>query len=159
MINPTSTSPLAPGLTIPGLSVEQRLSAIENQLAALQKLITINTDGSAVLKTTKLTLDVLSFEVKAMQSAMIRSAGSADFQASSDLSIKAGVTASLIAGGQLDLRASGMASVQGAVLKLNGGTKPLARVGDQVQIAGVVGAPGSPIPAGQVTAGSTTILA
>jgi hypothetical protein len=72
----------------------------------------------------------------------IEAGTSMDMKSSVNTSIKAGATAVIETSGTLDLK--------GAAIKHNGGAKPLATVGSQVQI------PGQPI--GQITTGSLTVL-
>jgi hypothetical protein len=72
----------------------------------------------------------------------IRSSKAVAIEAGTSMAIK-GASTTLIEGmGSLDLK--------GGVIKHNGGGKPLATVGSQVQV------PGQPI--GQVTTGSPTLL-
>lgn len=67
---------------------------------------------------------------------------SLDIRSSSSAALRAGSIAVIEGVGTLDLK--------GGVIKHNGGGKPLATVGSQVQI------PGQPI--GQITTGSQTVL-
>jgi hypothetical protein len=124
-------------------SLEMRLAALESQMAALVRLIAVAPDGSVTIKTqSQLNIEANIISMKAQQS----------------LSLRSGANAELKAGGQLAMEGSATTSVKGALLTLNGGTKPLARVADMVQIPGVASA-GVPIPPGQIVAGNPTILA
>lgn len=120
-------APPVPGSSLTGQTVEQRMSAVEARLAALEKLLVISTDGALTVKATKVSLQAPNVEVKAANSIQLYSGLTIDFKAGSDLTLGAG----------------GFASVKGQVLKLNGSVKPLARAGDTVNgvgaQAGVVG--------------------
>lgn len=131
------------GTTIPTLTVDQRLAAmqqqmqaLQTQMAILQSVLKIATDGAVTIQSQK----------------------SVSVQAGTDLSIGAGKYLSIGAGQNVTVQGNGTALVEGkggldlkgTLIKLNGGSKPVAIVGSQVQV------PGQPI--GQITTGSGTIL-
>ena len=134
------STPLA-GRTDPK-SLETRLATLESQMAALVRLITVAPDGSATIKSSQFTIDANNISLRAAQT----------------LSLRSGVNTELRASAQLTLEGSGTTSVKGSVLTLNGGTKPLARMTDMVQIPGVA-TPGAPIPPGHIIAGNPSVLA
>jgi hypothetical protein len=124
-------------------SLEMRLAALESQMAALVRFIAVAPDGSATVKaSSQLNIEANSISLKAGTS----------------LSLRSGANAELKASGQLTVEGAATTSVKGSVLTLNGGTKPLARVADMVQIPGVA-IVGAPIPPGQIVNGNPTILA
>jgi hypothetical protein len=134
------STPLA-GRTDPK-SLETRLAALESQMAALVRLIAVAPDGSATIKSPQLNIDANNISLRAQQS----------------LSLRSGANAELKAGTLLAMEGAASTSLKGAMLTLNGGTKPLARMADMVQIAGVA-IPGAPIPPGHIIAGNPTVLA
>lgn len=71
-------------------------------------------------------------------------------QAGTNISIRASQNVSVHSSGTAIVESQGMLDLKGTAIRLNGGTKPLATVGSQVQV------PGQPI--GQVMTGSGTIL-
>lgn len=116
--------------------LQQHVQALQAQMAALQSVLKIATDGSVTI------LSPMSISV----------------QAGRDVSVGAGRNVSIGAGQNSSIHSAGTALVEGKsgldlkgqVVKLNGGTKPIATVGSQVQV------PGQPI--GQISTGSGTIL-
>jgi len=133
-----------PGTPIQPPTVEQQLAALQQQvqalhgqMAALQSVLKIASNGAVT----------------------IQSPTSVSVQAGTDLSIGAGKNISIGAGQHVSLQSNGTALVEGkggldlkgTPIKLNGGSKPVATVGSQVQV------PGEPI--GQVITGNPTILA
>jgi hypothetical protein len=91
--------------------------SIESRLAALEKVFQVATDGSVFIKATSIT-------VEAGTAIKIRAGASFDIISSSQVNIKAS--------GQLTIQAAGSTNVKGAILLLNGGGFPVARVGDTV---------------------------
>lgn len=131
------------GAPIPPATVEQQLVALQQQvqtlqaqIAALQSVFKIASDGTVT----------------------ILSPTSVSVQAGKDISIGAGKNVSIGAGQHVSVQGNGNALVEGKggldlkgmPVKLNGGTKPIATVGSQVQV------PGQPI--GQIMTGSGTIF-
>jgi hypothetical protein len=105
--------------------------SIESRLAALEKVFQVATDGSVFIKATSIT-------VEAGTTIKVRAGASFDISASSQVNIKAS--------GQLTIQAAGSASVKGAILLLNGGGFPVARVGD-------------PVLNGKIVSGDPTVMA
>lgn len=117
-------------------ALQQHVQALQSQMAALQSVLKIASDGAVT----------------------ILSPASISVQAGKDISIGAGKNVSIGSGQNIFVQGNGTALVEGKgrldlkglPIKLNGGSKPLATVGSQVQV------PGQPI--GQVSTGSGTIL-
>lgn len=107
--------------------VETRLAAMEKKIAELEK-------QNAQLR---------SFITINGNSLTIKSAQAITIQAGADLLLKSSMMATLQAGS--------MAQVKGPTVRLNGGGKPVARVGDAVNVA-------HPSPAGKVIQGSPTVF-
>lgn len=140
---------LPPRATIPALTVEQQLTALQQQVqslqaqvAALQSALKVTPTGVILQAPTVSILSIEGIIVQSNKGIAVTAGTGVAIQSKADTSIRAGTTATIEASGTTDLK--------GAVVKLNGGTKPLATVGSQVQV------PGQPI--GQVTTGSGTIL-
>lgn len=109
-------------------ALQQQVHALQAQIAALQSVFKIAPNGAVTILSP------------------------------TSVSVQAGTTVSIGAGQNISIQSPGTALVEGKsgldlkgpVIKLNGGTKPLATVGSQVQIPGQ--------PTGQVTTGTQTVL-
>jgi hypothetical protein len=118
-------------------ALQQQVQALQVQMAALQSVVKIASNGAVT----------------------IQSPTSVSVQAGTDLLIGAGRNISIGATHNVSVQGNGTTLVEGKSgldlkglpIKLNGGTKPVATVGSQVQV------PGQPI--GQVTTGNQTVLA
>lgn len=110
-------------------TLQQQVHALQTQIAALQSIFKIAPNGAVT----------------------ILSPTSVSVQAGTTISIGAGQNVSIQSSGTALIDGKGGLDLKGAVVKLNGGAKPLATVGSQVQV------PGQPI--GQVTTGNQTVLA
>ena len=121
--------------TVPTLTIEQQVTMLRQQVQALQAQVAAL---QAIVKTTP--------------------TGGITFISNDTISLQAAKNISIGAGAQLTIQSNGTALVEGkgaldlkgVPLKLNGGTKPLATVGSQVQV------PGQPI--GHITTGGATTL-
>jgi hypothetical protein len=111
-------------------------SDIEKRLAKLESVIKVGADGGVT--------------IECQGKVRIKSASSIEIDCAATVVVKGGASVDIQAGAQLNLKSSGMANLQGALLKLNNGSKPLARVGDTVTGSG---GPGT------IVAGATTVLA
>jgi hypothetical protein len=116
------------------------VASVEARLATLEKLLLASTDGSLIIKATKVSLQAPVVEVKAANSILMTSSNSIEFKASAALSIGAG----------------GTANVKAGILILNGGSRPLARSGDAITVTATGN--NSPISIGTLTAGNATVL-
>lgn len=134
---PRTGTPIQPATVEQQLAaLQQQAQALQAQMAALQSVLKIASDGAVT----------------------ILSPTSISVQAGKDISIGAGTNVAIGAGQKVSVQGNGAVFVEGKalldlkgpVIKLNGGTKPVATVGSQVQV------PGQPI--GQVVTGSGTIL-
>ena len=122
---PTIVTPQTMGS--PGASIEQRL-------AKLESVIKVGNDGSVTIE--------CNGKVR------IKAASSVEIEGGTTVVLKGGASVDVNAGGNLTLKAGAQASLQGSILKLNNGFKPLARAGDIV--LNPVGPPGI-IQGGNVT--------
>lgn len=134
----------APGRAIPAMTVEQQLTALQQQvqslqaqLAALQSVLKVTPTGATLQAPTVSILTSGDTMIQSGKGVTVRAATGIAVQSQADTSIKAGSTATL--------ESSGTTQVKGAILKLNGGSKPMATVG-------------SAVGNGQIVSGSTTIL-
>lgn len=122
--------------------LEQQLQALTAQLAALQSVLKVTPTG-AILQAPSLSIFGLeAININSKKLVAIEAGTSMNLKSLANTSIKATSGALIEASATLDLK--------GAVIKHNGGGKPLATVGSHVQV------PGQPI--GQVTTGSQTVL-
>ena len=138
----TGAALTAPSLEQQVVVLQQQVQSLQGQLAAIQSVLKV-TPTSATLQAPA--VSILSLEGTTIQSSKgitVKAATDIAVQSQAGTSIKVGTTATI--------QASGVTELKGAILKLNGGTKPIATVGSQVQV------PGQPI--GQVMTGSGTIL-
>jgi len=106
--------------------LSQKIAALEARLKALEGVVQVS--GYNV-------------KIVSSQSLTIRAGSNIGIQGGTDIAIHGGSTLDMFGGSGVDIR--------GATLTLNGGSRPLARVGDPV----VVGS-----AAGRIAAGSPTIL-
>jgi hypothetical protein len=122
--------------------LEQQVQALTAQVAALQSVLKVTPTG-AVLQAPSLSIFGLeAININSKKLVAIEAGTSMNLKSLANTSIKATSGALIEASATLDLK--------GAVIKHNGGGKPLATVGSHVQV------PGQPI--GQVTTGSQTVL-
>lgn len=131
------------------LSTEQQIAALQQQVEALQAQVAALT---AVLKVsaTGATLQAPSITIAASDGLAIQSAKNLSLAAGKNLNMQASGNTTIKGSGSTAIEGTGLLDLKGAMIKLNGGTKPLATVGSQVQI------PKQAI--GQVTTGSATVL-
>ena len=122
--------------------LQQQVQTLTAQVAALQSVLKVTPTG-ATLQAPTLSLQSLNgTTIQSNKGVAIQAGTSIDMRSSTNTSIRAASTALIEASGTLELK--------GAVTKLNGGSKPLATVGSQVQV------PGQPI--GQIVTGTPTLL-
>jgi uncharacterized protein (DUF2345 family) len=96
-------------------------SNLEQRLAKLENAIKVGNDGSITIESNN--------KIK------IKSASSVEIEGGATLVIKAGANVEIRAGGALTLKGTGQTSLDGGIIRLNGGGMPLARVGDMVTTA------------------------
>ncbi len=113
------------------------LAQLEARLAALESVVKIEPDGSVTIN--------CNGKVR------IKAAMAVEIEAGSTFVAKSAAGAEVNSSGPLTLKSASIANVQGSLIKLNNGTKPLARVGDLVM---------NPMgPPGTIQAGNMTIMA
>lgn len=117
------------GTTIPILTVDQRLAAMQQQMQALQMQV------SALQSIVNITPSAVT----------IHSNGSLVIQAAKGVSIGAGQNVAIQGNGGVLVEGKGPLDLKAPLIKMNGGTKPLATVGSAVGM-------------GKVLTGSGTIL-
>lgn len=110
------------GATIPSLTVDQRLAAMQQQIQALQMQV------SALQAIVNITPSAVT----------IHSNGSLVIQAAKGVSIGAGQTVSIQGTGGVFVEGKGPLELKAPLIKLNGGTKPLATVGSAVSNGTIV---------------------
>ncbi len=111
--------------------------SIEQRLAKLESVVKIGSDGSVTLE--------CNGKIR------IKAAASVEIDAATTVVVKGAAKVEVSAGAALTLKAAGQANLQGSLVKLNGGSKPIARTGDMVALP--VGPPGT------VQGGNATVLA
>lgn len=140
---------LPPRATIPALTVEQQLTALQQQVQSLQAQVAALQSALKVTPTGVIlqapTVSILSAEGTTLQSGK----GIA-LNAGMNIALQAQNSVAIKASGSAHMETSGIMELKGALLKFNGGTKPMATVGSQIQISGQ--------PIGQVISGNPTIL-
>lgn len=131
------------------LSSEQQIAALQQQVQALQAQVAALT---AVLKVTAsgATLQAATVTIIGNDGVAIQTSRSFSLAAGQNLNLQASVNTAIKGGATTAIEGSGLLDLKGGVIKLNGGTKPLATVGSQVQV------PKQAI--GQVTTGSANVL-
>jgi hypothetical protein len=112
------------------------LAGLEARLAALENIVKIEPDGGVT--------------INCMGKVRIKSAMSVEIEAGTTLVAKSAAGAEVNTSGALTLKTAGVANLQGALIKLNNGGKPLVRVGDPVI---------TPMGPATVPSGATTVLA
>ncbi|HEX7767473.1 MAG TPA: hypothetical protein VF443_12220 [Nitrospira sp.] len=122
--------------------MQQRIRTLETQIATLQSVLIVTPTGATLQAPTLLLQSLSGTTIRSGKSIAIDAGESIGTRSGTSTFIRAGSTALVEGAGTLDLK--------GASIRLNGGTKPLATVGSQVQLSGQ--------PIGQVITGSPTIL-
>jgi hypothetical protein len=112
------------------------VAGLDARLAALERVVKIEPDGGVTINCTG--------------KVRIRSAMSVEIEAGTALVVKSGTTAEVSAGAQLTLKSPGITNLQGSIVKLNNGSRPLVRVGDPVI---------TPMGPATIPSGATTVLA
>jgi len=122
--------------------MQQRIRNLETQVAALQSVLIVTQAGATLQAPTLMLQSLSSTTIHSGKGIVIDAGESINTRSGTSTLIRAGSTALVEGAGTLDLK--------GAPVRLNGGSKPLATVGSQIQI--------SRQPIGQVISGSPTIL-
>ena len=138
---PRSTA-AAPTLDQTVALLQQQAQALTAQVAALQSVLVVTPTGA--------TLQAPTLSLHSLDGTTIRSNTGVAIQAGTWIDMKSSANTSIRAGSSTLIESSTTLDMKGAVMKLNGGTRPLAVVASQVQV------PGQPI--GQVLTGSQTIM-
>lgn len=130
-------------------SAEQQIAALQQQVKALQTQVAALT---AVLKVSAAgaTLQAPSITIVSADGVAIQAQRNISLSAGQNLAMQAAANAAIKGSATTAIEGSGLLDLKGATIKLNGGTKPLATVGSQVQI------PKQAI--GQVITGSANVL-
>lgn len=123
--------------------LQQRIMALESQIAILQSVLIVTPTGTTLQAPALLLQSLNGTTIESQKNVSLRAGQHLFVDTSGNLSMRTGAATNFQSGGTLD--------VKGSSIRLNGGTKPLATVGSQVQTS-----PGQPI--GQVITGSPTIL-
>ncbi|MDE3039974.1 MAG: hypothetical protein KGJ82_05295 [Nitrospirota bacterium] len=137
--------------------LQQQVGTLQAQLAMLQAAVQVTANG-VTLRGPTVTIAGGVVTIEAQNTMALNGHSDMSVRASANLSVSTGGNTSVQTGSNLTLRsgagallqASGPLDLKGSTILLNGGTKPLATVGSQVQV------PGQPI--GQVITGSPTVL-
>ena len=109
---------------------------IEQRLARLESVIKLEADGSVTIE--------CRGKVK------IRSAASVEIEGGMSVLVRGGATVEVAAAATLTLKGAALARLDGGLVKLNQGSRPLARLGDTVS---------TPSGTGVVQGGNSTVFA
>jgi hypothetical protein len=156
-----------PELAPPPLALQQQIQVLQQQMAQLQAqlgalLAAVQVTPTGVtLQGPNVTIAGNVVGIRAQSDLRLDSNASVTVRTATNVSIQAGANTSLTSGANFIARSSGGATLQssgeldlaGATLRLNGGTKPLARVGSEVQ-----GVASGTAVAGQIVGGSPSVL-
>ena len=96
-------------------------------LAALEKVLSVDQAGNVTIKANNVTIE-----------------------SKGTVTIKGAAKVVIESSGAFDLKTGGVVDLRGSIVKLNNGSRPLARVGDQVAGAG---------PMGTIVGGNPTTMA
>lgn len=122
--------------------MQQRIRTLETQIAALQSVLIVTQAGA--------TLQAPTLLLQSLNGTTIRSGKSLAIDAGESITTRSGTSTLIRASSTALVEGAGTLDLKGAPIRLNGGTKPLATVGSQVQLTGQ--------PIGQVITGSPAIL-
>lgn len=122
-------SPAGAALTAPSLEqqvavLQQQVQSLQGQLAALQSVLKVTP--------TSATLQAPSVSIFSAEGTTIQSSKGITVQAATGIAVQSQAGTSIKAGTTATIEASGITDLKGAILRLNGGTKPLATVGSAV---------------------------
>ena len=123
--------------------LQQQVQALTTQIAALQSVLKVTPAG--------VTLQAPTVTILSGQDITVQSQRHVSFRVGQNLSMDTGSNLTMKTSAATTIQSAGTMDLKGSVTRLNGGTKPLATLGSQVQTI-----PGQPI--GQVITGSPTIL-
>jgi opacity protein-like surface antigen len=151
----------------PQISLQQQVSALQQQVAILQSQLAAVlaavqvTPAGVTLQGPSVTIAGGFVKVRAQNDLTLETATNLSLQVGVNLNANVGANTALRTGSNLALgsgsgttmRASSVLDLYGSTIRLNGGTKPLAIVGSQVQ-SNVNGQQAQ----GQVVTGSQTVL-
>lgn len=122
--------------------MQQRIKTLETQIAALQSVLIVTQAGA--------TLQAPTLLLQSLSGTTIRSGKNLAIDAGESITTRSGTSTLIRASSTALVEGAGTLDLKGAPIRLNGGTKPLATVGSQVQLTGQ--------PIGQVVTGSPAIL-
>jgi hypothetical protein len=123
--------PLTPRTALAGPTLEQRL-------AKLESVIKVETDGSVTIHCTRITIKAdTSVDIASGTNMVVKGQMTVRVETGANLSLRAGADLDLLAAAALNLRSSGEANLRGSVVKLNGGSQPVARLGETV-VSGII---------------------
>lgn len=141
---PGPSSPQQPGFrapttSIPAMTLEQQLAALQQQiqslqlqLAALQSVVQVSPNGTVIQAPA---LSFVSASGTMIQSAgpmVLRSGANMTFDMAGAMTVKSSSTAMIQSAAGMTIEAKGNLSVKGATMRLNDGTKPVATIGSAV---------------------------
>jgi len=154
---PGPTSPQQPGLrapmtSIPTMTVEQQLAALQQQVQSLQQQLSMIqsvvkiSPGGTIIQAPGLSLVSGSgMMIQSAGSMVVRSGTDMTIDSGSAMAVKSSSTAMIQSVSGMTIEAKGNLSVKGMTTRLNDGTKPVATVG-------------SAVGNGQVMSGSPTLF-
>jgi hypothetical protein len=128
-------------------ALQQQVQLLQSQMAALLAVLRVSAPAGAGQRPS-LSIEVANFDVRADDSASITAAQFARLR---------GAVLVLLSSGTATLKSSATLDLQGAVIRMNGGGKPVAVVGSVVQMPAT--GTGGVQAAGQVVTGDPTVLA
>ncbi len=147
--------------------LQQQVNALQAQVNALRAVIQV-ANGTTTLQSKHIRIQGETVMVKSLKGGVtfeskkdfkleskrrmtVKASTRVDLEAGVNLNVKAGAQVDLEAGAKLNVKGGGLTSIRGAIIKLNNGGKPIARLGSTTMTS-PVGGPGA------VTSGSPTVL-
>lgn len=146
-----------PGADMRVAQLQQQVDMLTAQLAALQSVLKVTPGG--------VTLQAPTVSIIASEAVVLQSAKGVSVMAGTSLDARAGTATTIKSGSSAVLEGAGSLDLKGAVVRFNGGGRPLATIGSQVQlrpgqVLGTVqnGAVVGTSAVGDIVNGSNTIL-
>jgi hypothetical protein len=148
------------------LVLQQQVATLQGQLAAVLAAVSVTPSG-VTLQGQTVTINGGVVKVRAQNdlnveghaNMSVRVSGNLDTNVGNNSSVRTASTLSIATGGATVLQTAATLDLKGSVIKLNGGTKPLATLGSQVQVTVNGGVAAGSSANGSVLNGSPTVLA
>ena len=131
--------------------LRQQVNALQAQVNALRAVIQVS-NGMTTVQSKHIRIQGETVTIKSLKHGVtIESKKDLKLESKRDMIVKASSKMDIHAGSNLSMKGNGTTTVQGTIVKLNNGKKPVASLGSPT-LSGPVGGPG------KVTSGSPTVL-